>query len=299
MSMDVIHELTVEDWAPDLQGIGSQEDTLESGKVLYFPRLRFTLSDREKRFLTEDWADGKAKNISYRGAELPLFGAQGPDHDLADLKTMIARFAHSADTLVQALFPHYRGYLKPGFTSYRTAAVEGRVTSWRKDDTRLHIDAFPSNPTGGLRLLRVFTNINPDGAPRVWRVGEPFPEFAQRFFTRCAKPLPGSAWLLHRLGITKSRRTDYDHYMGQLHDQGKADLKYQKTSPHITLEIPPGASWVVFSDQVQHAVMAGQYMLEQTFYLDPDHLVHPETGPLKVLERLAGHRLRPQSQNHR
>jgi hypothetical protein len=294
MSLDVIRELAIDHWNPSFQdvGPGGQEENLESGKVLYFPRLNFAMSDVEQRFLTEQWSDGKAKNISYRGTTSTLHGAQGDPADLEQIKTMVARYAASAQTLVHTLFPRYRGFLKPGFTSYRTAAVEGRVTSWRKDDTRLHVDAFPSNPTGGMRLIRVFTNVNPAGAPRVWRVGEPFPTFAMKFFPRCVKPIPGSAWLLHKLGVTKSRRSEYDHYMGQLHDEGKADLDYQKTSPQLTFGFPAGASWVVFSDQVQHAVMSGQYMLEQTFYLNPEHQVHPESGPLKILEKLAGHSLR-------
>lgn len=49
---------------------------------------------------------------------------------------------------------------------------------------------------------------------------------------------------------------------------------------------------MVFSDQVLHAVLAGQYMLEQTFYLEPEHLTRPELGPLSILENLAGRFLR-------
>ena len=35
--------------------------------------------------------------------------------------------------------------------------------TWRKDDTRLHVDSFPATPSGGRRILRVFSNVNPDG----------------------------------------------------------------------------------------------------------------------------------------
>lgn len=294
MSLDVIREQALDHWAPQPGEIAGEglEESLEAGKVLYFPRLRFSFDGDEQRFLTEQWADGKAKNISFRGVHKPLQGAQGSPADIEQLKAVIARFAGQADTLVHGLFPRYRGHLRTGFTSYRTASVEGRVTSWRKDDTRLHVDSFPSNPTGGVRLLRVFTNVNPAGLPRVWRVGEPFPDHARTFFPRASRPVPGSAWLLEKLGITKARRTEYDHYMGQLHDLGKADLEYQQSSPQLTFEFPAGSSWVVFSDQVLHAVMAGQFMLEQTFYLEPEHLVNPASGPLKILEGLAGHPLR-------
>ncbi len=294
MSLDVIREFNLDQWAPRPQDFASDEleDVLESGKVLYFPRLPFVLAEDEQRFLSEQWSDGKAKNISFRGNAAPLQGVQGDAASIQQLKAVIARFADQAETLVTGLFPRYQGHLKRGFTSYRTASVAGRVTSWRKDDTRLHIDSFPSNPTGGTRLLRVFANVNPVGQPRVWRVGEPFADHARRFFPRASRPAPGLAWLMERLGITKARRTAYDHYMGQLHDLGKADLDYQQTSPQLTFEFPAGSSWVVYSDQVLHAVMAGQFMLEQTFYLDPERLVNPAAGPLGILESLAGRPLR-------
>lgn len=294
MQLDVIREFDLNRWSPEVDEapIVRCEADLESGKVLYFPNLGFPFLEAEQRFLSEQWSDGKSKNISYRGSRHSLQGARGSQADQDALESLIARFCVNAKSLVDALFPAYRPYLKTGFTSYRTAQVEGRVTSWRKDDTRLHVDSFPSNPTQGTRLLRVFTNVNPAGIPRIWRVGEPFRDHAQRFLPKANQPFPGSAWLLEKIGITKARRSLYDHYMGQLHDLGKADLDYQAHAPQLTFQFPPGSSWVVFSDQVLHAVMAGQFMLEQTFYLSPDHLIQPELGPLRVLESLTGKPLR-------
>lgn len=292
MPLDVVSEFPRNSWGNDtLSSEGGLESTLEAGRVLYFPKLNFNLSETETRFLDPVWSDGKSKNISYRGADVPLQGASGSEADIQTLKDMIARFSQQAETLVDALFPRYQGHLRQGFTSYRPAHVETRVTSWRKDDTRLHVDSFPSNPTGGLRLLRVFTNINPNGAPRTWRVGEPFKDYAERFAPKARSMWPGQAWAMDLLGLTKSKRTRYDHLMGQLHDLGKFDLDYQENAPQLTLDIPPGATWVVFSDQVLHAVMSGQFMLEQTFYLKPEHLKDPSNGPLSILEQLTGHPL--------
>jgi hypothetical protein len=45
---------------------------------------------------------------------------------------------------------------------------------------------------------------------------------------------------------------------------------------------------MVYTDTVPHAVLAGQYALEQTFLVAPDALVAPESSPLKVLESIAG-----------
>ena len=268
------------------------EHLLEGGHVLCFPHLAFALSEQEQRFLTPAVSDGKAKNISLRD-DGSIRGASGSAQDQTELRDMIQRFSTQAQHLVDRLFPHYRGKLRAAKASYRPMQVEGRDTSWRKDDTRLHVDAFPSNPVHGVRLLRVFTNLNPTGAPRKWRVGEPFPEFLQRFAPRLTPPVPGSAAVMRALKITKSQRTDYDHYMLQLHDRMKADLAYQKDAPQRDVDFAPGTTWVVFSDQVLHAVMGGQYMMEQTFYLEPTHQLYPHTAPLKVLEDLLGKALLP------
>ena len=292
MQPDVLSEFPRNSWGNDAQSTDSGlESSLEAGRVLYFPNLQFKLSETETRFLDPIWSDGKSKNISLRGIDQPLQGASGSDSDVQALRSLVARFSEQAESLVDCIFPTYRGHLRKGFTSYRPAQVETRVTSWRKDDTRLHVDSFPSNPTGGLRLLRVFTNINPNGVPRTWRVGEPFTDYAARFAPKARPMWPGQATAMNLLGLTKSKRSAYDHLMGQLHDLGKFDLEYQKHSPQLTLDIPPGATWVVFSDQVLHAVMSGQFMLEQTFYLKPEHLKDPSNGPLSILEKLTGRSL--------
>ncbi len=267
------------------------EDVLERGDVLSFAQLPFSLSPAEQRLLDPRVGDGRAKNISLRGATDDLRGAVGSAAELADLAAMVARFRDQSCALVDRLFPHYRGKLRPQNTSYRPYAVQGRVSSWRKDDSRLHVDAFPSNPSKGERLLRVFSNVNPHGQPRAWRVGQPFADFAGRFLPAIRGPLPGSAALLQRLHLTKRRRSAYDHFMLQLHDRAKADLEWQRSCPQQAVDFWPGSTWVVFSDQVLHAAMGGQFMMEQTFTLAAADLLHPELGPLAVLQSLTGRTL--------
>ena len=293
--VDIVREFPDTSWADDGPTRGV-EAVIENGAVLSFPHLPFVLGEAERRFLDPRWADGKAKNISLRwppnssGPEMR--GAVGEANELAELKAMITRYAEQSEALALRLFPHYRGHLKRGNTSFRPIDVAGRETSWRKDDTRLHIDAFPSNPMHGTRLLRVFCNVNPNGRPREWRVGEPFEAHAKRYLPSIRRPLPGSAWLLERTGITKRRRTEYDHVMLQLHDRAKADATFQTSSPQARVDFAPGTSWVVFSDQVLHAAMGGQHMMEQTFYLDVAHQQRPEASPRGTLERLLGRELR-------
>ena len=290
-SVDIVREFPDTTWADDGPTRGV-ERIVEDGMVLSFPRLPFVLDESERRFLDPRWADGKAKNISLRWPAGELRGALGDAADLVALKAMIVRYAEQSEALALRLFPHYRTHLKRGNTSFRPVNVAGRETSWRKDDTRLHIDAFPSNPMHGTRLLRVFCNVNPNGEPRRWRVGEAFEKHAQRYLPAIPRPLPGSAWLMDAVGITKRRRTEYDHMMLQLHDRAKADAAFQTSSPQARVGFAPGTSWVVFSDQVLHAAMGGQHMMEQTFYLDVAHQQRPEASPRGTLERLLGRELR-------
>jgi len=204
---------------------------------------------------------------------------------------MIARFFDFALDLVVRLLPSYQNGLIRGRTSFRPLQVEGRVTSRRKDDTRIHVDSFPSAPTQGKRILRVFSNVNPSGQSRVWRIGEPFEQAAARFLPSIRRPLPFSGIALKLLHVTKSRRTEYDHIMLQLHDRMKSDSRYQAEVEQTEQEFPAGSTWLAFADQVAHAGMKGQYLLEQTFLLPPSQMRDEAKAPLQVLERLTGRKL--------
>lgn len=260
---------------------------LENGGVLYFPQLPFPLSEKERALMRPDLLAGKARNISL-APDNTLKGAAGDTATQRALAGLIARFRKRAHTLVDSLLPKYRDALRPAPTSYRPARVETRRQSVRADDRRLHVDAFPSRPNHGERILRVFRNINPHGADRVWRLGEPFETVARRMLPRARPYSRWQAMAIHRLRITKSLRSEYDHLMLRLHDAMKADEDYQKNAPQMTMAFPPGAVWVCFSDQVPHAVMSGQYMLEQTLHLSPEHQYRPDANPLGALRRLTG-----------
>ncbi|MDR6535477.1 Kdo hydroxylase family protein [Variovorax soli] len=282
-------ELDLADWA----GASANEAwiaALEAGKVLYFPRLVFDLLPRERELLTPAVLSPDVRNISL-DANGRLKGVAGDEARQQAVAAMVGRFRAQAQALIHGLLPHYTPALRLAPTSYRPAQVETRVQSWRADDRRLHVDAFPSRPNYGERILRVFTNVNPEGVPRVWRVGEPFEAVAKRFLPR-AKPY--SRWqarLLQSLHVTKSFRSEYDHLMLQLHDGMKSDLDYQKSAQQQTVPFPAGSVWVCFSDQTSHAVMSGQYMLEQTLHLPAARQYNPDSSPLAILSRLTGRTL--------
>ncbi|MDE1164010.1 MAG: Kdo hydroxylase family protein [Pseudomonas sp.] len=265
-------------------------DALEAGQVVLFPNLPFTLSDSERQ-LCESQIVGASKNISLTPATGALKGCKASEAEIAQLQAMMMRFANSARNLVGHVLAPYAQGVQQARTSFRPVEIAGRQTSWRKDDTRLHVDNFPSSPTQGKRILRVFSNVNPAGQPRKWRLGEPFEQVARQYLGKLPKPVWGSRRVLNALGITKSPRSSYDHYMMHLHDHMKGDLAYQARVGQQLWELPAGSTWMVFTDQVSHAAISGQFALEQTFLLPVNCMQHAERAPLRVLERMMGQAL--------
>jgi hypothetical protein len=292
METEILEPLDITSWQGPFSAelVAKAADALETGKLLYASQLPFELLEGERRFLSPDCLDSNSKNVSYRPDSAVLKGSrcQGVERDA--LLGMLQRYCSLASDLLKALCPGYSDHLRPGFTSFRPAEIAGRTTSWRHDDTRLHVDAFPSRPMQGLRILRVFTNVNSQ-RPRVWRVGEKFERAAANFLPAIKPPRPVAAALLHWLRITKVRRTEYDHYMLGIHDRMKADQRYQSQVSQTQLEISPGTTWACFTDSVSHAALSGQFAFEQTFYLPVNAMKDPERSPLRVLERYVGRAL--------
>jgi len=284
--MDVLAEIP--EWGPAIPAARAAEGVaaLEEGRIVVASGRAFEFSQTERRFLSPAWLDGNTKNISLNPEAGTVRGtsAQGADH--GELQELLQRFSAFANGLMAALCPAYRDGLRLGLASFRPAEIAGRAASWRKDDTRLHVDAFPSRPTGGRRILRLFANVG--GAVRQWRAGEPFEQVARRFLPRLRHPFPGSSRLLHLLRVTRGHRTPYDHYMLGIHDAMKADKSYQTEVSHADIAFPPGAVWACYTDAVSHAALAGHFAMEQTFYLPVNAMSDPTRSPLRILERLLG-----------
>ncbi len=248
----------------------------------------FVLQGDEAALLSLDSASLRAKSASYDGHAVRGLAANASGETARTIEVLLSRFGAWAREAVLAVAPGYGEALTRGRSSLRLRDAAEAPLSPLKDDRRLHVDAFASQPTGGRRILRVFSNINPSGEPRLWRTGEAFEDHARRFLPRVRWPLPGEARLLRALRITRSRRTPYDALMLGLHDAAKTDAVYQRHATGTDLAFAAGESWIVFTDSVVHAALKGRFALEQTFYLPVAAMAEPERAPLRVLERLAG-----------
>jgi 3-deoxy-D-manno-oct-2-ulosonic acid (Kdo) hydroxylase len=76
--------------------------------------------------------------------------------------------------------------------------------------------------------------------------------------------------------------------MHRCHNAMKEDSNFQETTPRHRWEFPPNSSWMVCTDCVSHAVLTGQYALEQTVLIPQSALIDPQRSPLAILENLAG-----------
>ncbi|TAL61940.1 MAG: hypothetical protein EPN84_07155 [Legionella sp.] len=262
----------------------SSTENLESGKILFYPNYFF--KEIDSSLLTELVLDGHHKNVSYDYQRNKMGAFNRDIEGLQDkLMHMMRGYAEFAHQLIQKSLPIYIPHLRWGRTSFRPAQIQGRALSKRKDDTRLHVDSFAASPVNGLRILRVFCNINPEQEPRVWNVGEPFAEVMKRFAPQIKPYSKISAHFLKLVKATKSLRSAYDHYMLHLHDSMKLDDRYQAEVVKTQIDFPARSSWIVFTDHVSHAALSGQYLLEQTFYLPVEHMGNPEHSPFNAWKR--------------
>ncbi len=293
MYHDLVLHLPMQNWDDAFDGAtrAAALAALEGGQLVVLPRMQFALTPEETALVTRTVLDDTRKNISLDPADGSLRGTSLQGADRAHLAAMLERFGAATTGMLRRLLPHYAPALERARTSFRPAEIAGRHYAPRKDDRRLHVDAFPTRPMRGRRILRVFSNIAPDGCARVWRVGEPFPDFAAQFLPRVRAGLPGQGWAMDRLGLTHGRRAAYDFLMLGLHDAVKLDDGYQSRAAATELSFPAGSTWICFTDAVLHAALAGHCALEQTFHLPVAAMARPETAPLRVLERLAGRAL--------
>jgi hypothetical protein len=275
---------------------------LEEGKILFFPATPFELPPADVDFLIGVRQSSAAfhKNISYRPRENRVYGLGRGTTDEERLTAIFTNYSKTVTAFgAELLSPYARGW-KLDFASFRSIEEHRRDLPLKSRNDLLHTDAFPTRPTNGNRILRVFTNLNPL-EPRVWLTGEPFDVLAPRLaldagLEDCAE-LARSPWrpftrIVRRMaavvGLPVPDRSPYDRFMLGFHHYLKANRSYQETSPKSRWVFPPNSTWIVFTDSVPHAVLSGRLALEHTYIVSEADLMLPEKSPRQVLEKLCG-----------
>jgi len=275
---------------------------LEAGDILFFPATPFPLSEETKQgFRTLQLAGNTLhKNVAYRPAANRVTGYKGANLSPETLQKLFKTYSDAVIRFTADLLPDYAKAWKLDYASFRPVEEEGRSLPLTKRNDLLHTDAFPSRPTFGGLILRVFTNIHPTKT-RVWITADPFPEIAATYAKQAGLDrIAGQGTsplgkLQHQLlrtmrmaGLPVVPRSPYDRFMLGFHDYLKRNTEFQGGCRKYRFEFPPGSTWMVFTDVVPHSVESGQHALEQTFIVSQNSLANPQNAPVAVLERLSG-----------
>jgi hypothetical protein len=271
---------------------------LEEGNILFFPRLPFEIPADDIQFLLTQQQSGARhhKNVAYRPTEDRLTGyGEGDPNQVARLRRIMQLYSRQAIRFASEVLAPYATSWRVDFASFRPEQEKGRQIRTSARNDLLHVDSFPTRPSNGDRILRIFTNLNPR-EPRVWNTSETFEALATRFAGSPGMPMPEgfaaprrtALKLARALGLNSLAHSPYDRWMLRFHHFLKTHADFQRTTPRSRWEFPPLSTWLAFTDTVSHAVLSGQFALEQTLIVSLHSLVLLEKAPLKILERKAG-----------
>jgi len=296
---------------PELQRWGREQALeccrqLEEGRIVLLESMPFSLPAEAIEFLLSHRQSTSRyhKNISYRPMNDRLKGAHSASRsETLRLRRIMGDYSRAASDFLGRLLSPYASTWALDFASFRPIEEEGRPLSLHKRNDLLHVDAFPSRPTRGSRILRIFSNINPQ-KPRLWNVAGPFDAVARKYanaaglerIAQSAGRRPGRfnrsmRAMATQVGWPGAGRSPYDEFMLAFHDFLKESADFQNNFGKTRIEFPAGSTWIVLTDCVAHAVLSGQFALEQTFIVPAQALAVPDKAPISILESLCNTRL--------
>jgi hypothetical protein len=279
---------------------------LEAGDILYFPETPVPIPADDLTFLLgqQQTSSSLHKNIAYKPDRDKLSGVDEKQANPADVEHMhqvMRRYSASIENFLAEFLAPYQRRWRLDYASFRPLEEKGRDLPVRRRNDLLHTDAFPTRPTHGWRILRFFHNIHPSRT-RDWVIGEPFARVVGEFtprklatphadgsFARAGKQIAQATGLATL--VPQWKRGPYDEFMMRLHNTMKEDSAFQANCVRHEVQFAPGSSWMVYTETVPHAVLGGQYALEQTLLVDPNAMVTRESAPIAILEKMAGAKL--------
>jgi hypothetical protein len=278
--------------------VGSLAERLERGEVVEFPVCPFPLPQGDDhQFLLEQRLGSRAhKNISYDPQTGKTSGyAAGGAGQAERLRRLLATFADDATRWLAGALPRYARKWQRDRVSFRPEEEATRRLRLTARNDLLHVDAFPSRPTRGHRILRLFANVNPS-EPRIWVTSEPFARLLERYGQAAGLPGREPDGLMRRLGRSlvglfhprRRQRTAYDRFMLRFHDFLKRHEEFQERGPKRFWSFAPGSAWLVFTDTASHAALRGRFALEHSYFVAPESLALPHESPPALLERACG-----------
>jgi hypothetical protein len=271
---------------------------LERGEVVFYQACPFALPEGDDlKFLLEQRLGNAAhKNISYDPNTDKSSGYQYQSRAQVErLHALLSDFSCVVTRWVAVVLPRYADCWKMDRVSYRPEEEATRKLRQTARNDLLHVDSFPSRPTNGYRILRVFANINPS-EPRVWMTSDNFAQLLTRYGTQAGLPTSSVPSLGSRLregflrlfGSGKQPRSSYDEFMLRFHNFLKGNDEFQERCIKRYWNFPPMSAWMVMTDTASHAVLRGRFALEHSYFVAPESLALPEESPPALLQKACG-----------
>lgn len=273
---------------------GAPAERLERGNILRWPVCPFDLpSEPDRLLLFQQRVGGAHKNISFDPHTGMAAGFRRRSTEETErLHQILAGFSRSASQWLADTLPQYAAQWKLDRASFRPDEEAVRRLRWKARNDLLHIDAFPTRPTHGWRILRLFVNLNPTD-PRVWVTSDNLATLLQRYGREVGLPACSSSGWVHRWRQelaswlqSGGRRSHYDAFMLRLHDFLKGNDNFQERCVKRYWSFPAGSAWLLFTDGLSYADLRGQYALEHSYFIAPESLALPDQAPAALLDRM-------------
>jgi hypothetical protein len=216
---------------------------------------------------------------------------------------VFADFSRRMTRWLAELLPCYSSGWQLDRVSYCPVEEATRRIRLRARNDLLHIDSFPTRPSHGRRILRVFVNLSFTESC-VWITSDTFPSLLERFGERSGLPRRGLSltrvWQQVRdlptlLRAGRGPRSEYDAFMLRLHNVLKECEAFQERSPRRLWTFPPGSVWLCMTDGVSHAALRGRHVLDHSYFIDPGSLLLPAESPAELLARACGFPVLPRA----
>lgn len=153
--------------SPDFNSF-SLAERLERGELAHFPACPFLLPEGDDRIFLcgQHLSSSIHKNISFAPTTGKVTGFSDPKAS-GRLKNILTGFSASATGWLADVLPRYAHAWRLDRVSFRPEEEATRRLRFKARNDLLHVDAFPSRPTQGYRILRLYVNLHPTD-PRVW-----------------------------------------------------------------------------------------------------------------------------------
>jgi hypothetical protein len=278
---------------------------LESNHIVYFPESPIPLPDAGtlEYLRTELPARLKLKNISYHPEGARVTGLEGDETLRQRTSEVLRRHLDDVAAFLYRLMPQWRGVCRVGTCSFRPIQERGRNLKAHASNELVHVDAGAYGATDGDRIFRFFVNVN-DREDRVWASKGSLQEVLERHGV-AAGLLDGSGNLKLRVdkgladhafsaaigGLARLNplahtldSSPYDRTMRRLHNYMKDNDDFkQDMRGYEEIRFPPYSAWMVFTDGVSHASLAGQFALVTTIIVPREALKYPQFSPYALL----------------